>query len=117
MTVFRKLSLLLIITAIFSGCSSDDIKPGCFQENNRKILATIRNIEGTISQQCLESFVIIPNEKVDNNPVGSFFPCNLNDDFMVEGISVVFSGYIYESFDTEDICADFFEIIEIRLKE
>ena len=114
MTVFRKLSLLFIITVIFLGCSNDDIKPGCFQEDNRKILATTRNIEGTISQQCLENFIIIPNEKVDNNPVGSLFPCNLNDNFRVEGIQVVFSGYIYESFDTEDICADFFEITARR---
>ena len=95
MTVFRKLSLLFVISAIFSACSSDDIEPDCFQEDNRRILAKIRNIEGTISQQCSESFVMIPNEKVDNNPVGSFFPCNLNDDFRVEGIQVVFSGYIY----------------------
>lgn len=117
MKIFRIISLLFTITAIFSGCSNDDSKPGCFQEDNRKILATINNIEGTISQQCSENFIIIPNEKVDNNPVGSFFPCNLNDGFKVEGIQVVFSGYIYESFDTEDICADFFEIIEISLTE
>lgn len=26
----------------------------------------------------------------------------------------MFSGYIYESFETEDICADFFEITEIQ---
>ena len=115
MTVFRKLCILFIITVNFLGCSSDDIKPGCFQEDNRKILATVRNLEGTISKRCIENFLIIPNEKVDNNPIGSFFPCNLNDDFRVEGIQIVFSGYIYEFFDTEDICADFFEIFAIYM--
>lgn len=117
MVVFRKLSSAFVIAVMFLSCSSDDIEPGCFQEENRRILETIRNIEGTISQQCSDSFTIIPKEKVDNNPVGSYFPCNLDDDFKIEGTEVIFSGYIYESFDTEDICADFFEIIDIDFKE
>ena len=82
MTVFRKLSLLIIITVIFLGCSNDDIKPGCFQEDNRKILATTRNIEGTISQQCLENFIIIPNEKINNQ----LAPLSLQDQMIISGL-------------------------------
>ncbi len=33
----------------------------------------------------------------------------------MEGLRVIFSGYVYESFVTEDICADFFEITEISI--
>ena len=35
MVVFRKLSSAFVIAVMFLSCSSDDIEPGCFQEENR----------------------------------------------------------------------------------
>jgi len=113
---------LLLITTVFSffpGCSDDDPQPGCYQEANRKIVATVSNVNGIIRQPteglCPDDFTIEPEEKDENRPLGLYVPCNLTEQYRVDGASVVFSGYVYESFETEDICADFFEITTIRL--
>ena len=109
--------VLIILSFTISGCSEDNPKPGCFQEQGRSIIATITNAEGTIRAPdtfCPGDFTIEPNDKVDSRPLGAFFPCNLESEFQVEDIRVIFSGFVYESFDTENICADFFEITEIR---
>ncbi|WP_180272313.1 hypothetical protein [Maribacter sp. 4U21] len=52
---------------------------------------------------------------METRPLGLFAPCNLSEEFQEEGIQVLYSGYVYESFATENICADFFEITEISL--
>ena len=115
MLVFKTVVRLSIFLILFSNCSDDDPQPECFQEDKRKIVATITNIKGTIrSDSCPSNYTIEPDEVVDNNPLGLLFSCNLTEEFQVDEAKVVFSGYIYESFDTEDICADYFEITEIQ---
>tara|TARA_R110001583_G_scaffold43178_10_gene137280 strand:+ start:1251 stop:1616 length:366 start_codon:yes stop_codon:yes gene_type:complete len=111
----KTLLLILITSLFFFACSNDDPVPGCYQESGRKIVATINNVKGEIIEKEFCGFIIRPDERLDNNPIGILSPCNLDNEFEVDGAKVVFSGYIYESFDTEDICADFFEITEIRL--
>lgn len=113
--------LTLMVNLTLSSCSDDDPQPGCYQEEGRRIVATITNEEGTIRGPadafCGESFTIEPDEKVDSRPLGLFVPCNLSEEFREDGTRVVFSGYVYESFETENICADFFEITEINLMD
>lgn len=109
--------LVLISNLLISGCSDDDPEPGCFQEEGRRIVATITNEEGTIRRPgtfCPDDFTIEPDIKVDSRPLGSYAPCNLTNDFEFDNARILFSGFVYESFETEDICADFFEITEIR---
>ncbi|MGB5819281.1 MAG: hypothetical protein WBG90_07325 [Saonia sp.] len=110
--------LVLFVNLSISGCSDDDPNPGCFQDEGRRIVATITDAEGTIRGPdtfCPGDFTIEPDEKTDSRPLGSFIPCNLTDELQIGDVRVVFSGYVYESFDTEDICADFFEITSIRI--
>ncbi|MGB5819795.1 MAG: hypothetical protein WBG90_09950 [Saonia sp.] len=117
--IFKVVFILSIVLGCFSGCSDDDPEPGCFQEDNRSIVAVIKDATGTIrgpgNPFCSNTYVIEPDEKVESRPLGSFAACNLSNEFQVDGARVLFSGYVYESFETEDICADFFEITEIRL--
>src|SRR5680860_379965 len=108
---------VLIIFLLTVSCSTDDgPKPGCFQESNRGIVDEISEATGTIlDSQCDgKTFLIEPGKGEQRGPLGQFEPCNLTEAFQVNGAKVVFSGYVYESFDNEDICADFFEITEIR---
>lgn len=104
---------------ILLGCSDDDPEPVCFQEDSRKIIATITNANGTIqgpkSPYCEDGYTIEPDEKMQSRPLGLYFPCNLPNELRIDGTIVVFSGYVYESFENEDICADFFEITDIGL--
>ncbi len=118
--LFSMRGFVFTLFLLLVSCSSDDgPKPGCFQESNRKIVAEIKEAAGTIrGSQCDgKTFVIEPDEKLANNPLRLFFPCNLTETFQKGGAKVIFSGYVYESFDTEDICADFFEITEMRPNE
>ncbi len=111
-----KTLILLLITNLFvTSCSDDDPQDGCYQDDNRKIVATIENVIGTIIESESCDFVIDPEENLANNPVGLLSPCNLAEEFQLDGREVMFSGYIYESFENENICADFFEITSIRL--
>lgn len=106
--------LVIISIILFLGCSDDDSVAGCFQESGRRIVASVENVNGTMLMNEFCGFVIDPNEQLDRNPIGILSPCNLGEEFRLDGLNIVFSGYIYESFETEDICADFFEITEIR---
>ncbi|MEO0571481.1 MAG: hypothetical protein AAF039_07220 [Bacteroidota bacterium] len=113
---FIRAPILLLFPWIFLACSDDDVEPGCFQDEGRRIIATINDIRGTIDS-CISINTIDPDVSIESSPINLFAPCNLSPEFQVEGSRVVFSGHIYESFDTEDICADFFEITDIRFIE
>ncbi len=117
MKSMKNLLLVLIVQLSFSSCSDDDPQAGCFQEESRNIVATITDATGTIREPgiaCPDEYIIEPDEKVEIRPLGLYDPCNLNSEFQVGNTRVIFSGYVYESFENEDICADFFEITEIR---
>lgn len=113
------LIFLLTFTQSLTSCSDDDPQPGCFQDEGRSIVATINNANGTIVEPgpgiCPNLYTIQPNEGVKGSLTGYLFPCNISEEFNVDGLKIVFSGYVYEIFDTEDVCADFFEITEIQL--
>ena len=108
---------VLILFFLTVSCSNDEPKPGCFQDENRRIVGTINEVAGTVlGSQCSgKTFLIDPVNEEHSGPLGRFMPCNLPEEFQVDSARVVFSGYLYESFDNEDICADFFEITDIRL--
>lgn len=115
-------SARLVITFVFStlSCSdSEEQTSNCYQEENREIIETVTNFSATIlgpeSQDCLTGFIIELDGELPNNILGILSPCNLDENFRTNGLKVQVSGFIYESFDTEDICADFFEITEISL--
>lgn len=112
---FLTLGTLLVLLA----CSDDDPQPGCYHDSGLDIIETINNARGTIrgpeNELCAESFLIEPDEKVERRPLGSFFSCNLSEEFQVNDARVIFSGYVYEGINDCDQCADFFEITEIRL--
>ncbi|WKN45906.1 hypothetical protein [Tunicatimonas pelagia] len=119
LTVLNTTIALAVLFTAFS-CSGD-VEPtsSCFPEENRKIIETVSNITATIlgpeTQDCPRDFIIEPDSDLPNNVLGLLSPCNLEESFQTNGLSVQVSGFIYESFETEDICADFFEITEISV--
>lgn len=109
--------LVFILFFLTVSCSSDDgPKPGCYQDQDRQIVNEINEATGVIyGSQCDGQTFVIEPDKMEISSLGLFNPCNLPEEFQVDSVGVVFSGYVYESFDTEDICADFFEVTEIRI--
>lgn len=110
--------LVLIMLFLTVSCSNDDgPEPGCYQESDRRIVDEVNNATGTVlGSRCSgKAFLLEPDHEEQSGPLGEFYPCNLAETFQVDSARVVFSGYVYESFDNENICADLFEITEIRL--
>lgn len=86
-------------------------------DSNRKIVAEFQEAEGTIlAPGDCPVFTITGGPEHEERKVTLLAPCNLPADFQVENIQVVFSGYLYETFDTEDICAQIFELTSISRK-
>lgn len=114
-TFFRPPRFYLVFVLVWLlGCSNDDPETKCFEEDNRNIAETVTEISGIIFREC-NGYIIEPSVRLNNNPIGILSPCNLNTEFQQDGLRIVFSGHIYESFETEDICADFFELIDIGI--
>ena len=103
-----KYRCVLICFFLFFSCSDDKPSAGCFRDDGRKIVSTINDISGTIifNEDC--GYLIDPDNQVDSNPTGVLVPCNLDTEFRLDRSRIIFNGVIYESFETEDICADFF---------
>jgi hypothetical protein len=113
-------AFVLILFFMTVSCSNDDEpKPICFQDENMYLAERIKNVTGTIrTQQCGGEVILIQlDEKIKSYPLGLFQPCNLDTEFQIDGTRVVFSGYIHMYNFPVDICADFFEITDIRLAD
>ncbi len=114
--------MLLLVTFIhffISSCNDDDQVGTCYNELGLGIIEEINSEVGIVrapgNQFCSEDYVIETEEKVENRPLGSLIPCNLEENFQVDGLRVTYSGYVYERINDGDQCADFFEISEIKL--
>lgn len=108
-----KLLLLLMVTY---SCSNDDSQPNCFQEENRKIDAKLTDLIGEIDNDGCQSNYTITGISTPPNIYLPLAPCNLSEEFKEDGLKVRFSGYMYETFETEDICAMPFEITKMELE-
>ncbi len=100
---------------LFFSCSDDGPTAGCFQDEGRRIVSTLNDINGIIifKEDC--GYLVDPDLQLDKNPTGVLLPCNLDTEYRIVQSRILFSGFIYESFENEDICADFFEITEIEV--
>lgn len=113
----RNVVIILLLLGTVNSCSNDDdFKPKCFQEENRKIDAKLTDIVGEIDNEgCLSNYTLIGM----STPPTIFLPlipCNLSEEFKEDGLKVRFSGYRYETFETEDLCAIPFEITKMELE-
>ena len=129
--------LIFLITLTTQSCDGSDdsnidiaesnLQATCFQDENRDVVEVFTDVLG---------FVIHPKINdcsfFDENTLyllGGFpktpelylelFACNLEDQFKTDrdSLQVTYSGYVFETFDNEDICARLFEITEIRLNQ
>ncbi|MDY7396198.1 hypothetical protein UMM65_13180 [Aureibaculum sp. 2210JD6-5] len=111
-----KILIFFLMVAMSMACSNSDdsIEFSCYKGENRKITAIFTNAKGKIigpgTQGCQALFTI----KDDSNKYTlTFSPCNLDDKFKEDGLNIVFSGYLFETFETEDVCAFPFELTKI----
>tara|TARA_R110002033_G_scaffold161303_2_gene197778 strand:- start:1082 stop:1450 length:369 start_codon:yes stop_codon:yes gene_type:complete len=108
--------IALLITIILLSCNSNEesINPTCYQDENRKVIATFINAKGKIigpgDQTCPTIFTL---EDESGKYTLPFSPCNLAEEFKEDGLEVNFSGYLFETFEVEDICAFPFELTQI----
>ena len=120
LNMYQTTTIALVLLFTTFSCSNDDgPTPGCFQEDNRRIIEIVTDFSATIrgpeTHQCPRDYIIEPDERLPNNILRVLSPCNLEEDLQTDALRVRVSGFIYESFEDEDICADFFEITEISI--
>lgn len=108
--------ILFFIGMLLIGCTSSDntINPSCYQDEDRKVVSALENVEGKIigpnDQYCPTIFYLRVNSGESTLPLAA---CNLTEGFKVDGLEVVLSGYLFETFDLEDLCAFPFELTNI----
>ncbi|MFD1160858.1 hypothetical protein [Hwangdonia seohaensis] len=113
-------SLIVFFVGITLMCcsnSDESINPTCYKDENRKVIATFENAKGKIigpnSQTCSKLFTL---EDKSGKYTLTFSPCNLTEEFKEDGLDVVFSGYLFETFEVENICAPPFELTKIKVE-
>lgn len=87
-------------------------------ESNRKVIAEFSNEEGTINapEEGCPVYTIEGGPDHPERNLRLLAPCNLPENFEEDDLKIVFSGNLYETFETEDICAQAFELTEITFK-
>ena len=98
--------------------NANSIEPTCFQNENRDVVKTFMDVGGRVIGPDKEGVDSCPSIFVLSKPEDSelflnLAPCNLPDSLKQDGLKVVYSGLLYETFETEDICARHFEITAI----
>ena len=105
-----------------AGCNSDDDnnlpEGNCFQDEGRGVVGVVNNESAVLmapTDGC-PVYTILTDNLSDGQVLRDLFACNLDISFQEDGLQVIVSGLLYETFDTEDICAQSFEITEIEMR-
>lgn len=115
-----KILIIFLTPAILLSCSTNNvpINPTCYQDENRKVIATFVNAKGKIiglgDEACPTIFTL---KEESGTYVLSFAPCNLDEEFKKDELEVIFSGYLFETFEVENVCAFPFELTKIQKTE
>ena len=125
MFTIRLVFLVVFIFGCFYACSSDDdIRPTCFQGEDRRVTTTVSNRTGTVIAPdsgkplaCNSIYAIAYDGEIEGLTIGLLWACNFPEKLKKDGNRVVFDGYAFETFETENICAQFFEFTRINLIE
>ncbi|WP_318310090.1 hypothetical protein [Flagellimonas crocea] len=108
-----------LVLVTYNSCSDDDIILNCYQGENRSVVRNVQSISGTLREpstgSCEQGYTIEPDEILEGQATNLLSPCNLEEDFRIDGARVTFSGAMYETFETEDLCANPFELTGISL--
>lgn len=109
--------ILLVISLLILSCSSsDDQRPSCYQDENRKVVSKLTNRTGVIVAPSEDGCSVYVIKENSGDFTLDFGPCNLPDDFKEDGLEVSFSGFVFDTSDL-NICAELFEIINIKRKQ
>lgn len=117
-------------TFLILSCSSSDEKsadlqvlkptPTCYQESDRAVVATFTNVSGIViatGEDCAGYRLTVGPEapKIPQRTLDLGL-CNFPENFKKDSLKVIYSGYLFDTSDL-NICAEFFEITDIRLAE
>ena len=89
--------LMMVVALVLgsTGCSSDDSYKR--NDNVLKNIGKVEDLKGTICyNDVLERWVIICHDNGSIDSVVYYFPMQLGRDYMFDGMSVVFSGFVYD---------------------
>lgn len=116
---FFYVPLLLFSGLLFFACEDDlseleqaNRDAACFQDEDRDVVEILTDVDGFAINPSVNNcngsgFNEIYTLSKGENDVRQLFPCNLNEQFMtdIDSLPIVYSGYLFEVFQTESICA------------
>ena len=95
---------------------NDDFEYLCSYHFGRKVRADLTDVTGTVIFSEVCGFELLPDDPPGDLNLGN--DCDmLPEEFKIEGARVRFSGRVFETFETEDVCTEPFELNEIELIE
>ncbi|SKB89101.1 hypothetical protein SAMN05660903_03107 [Salegentibacter salinarum] len=110
---------LLILVTVLSACETDDVIERKSGSVPRMDCIDIEEERGIIAEYKNEnSFILAPDENCPIYRIDDFlWACNLPKEFQKDSLKVSFSGYLYESLENADVCAETFELTEIEIRQ
>ncbi len=127
-----RIGIIYFLLVVITSCDSSDnnnteikLEAGledCLQlaEDGRNIIAIFTDAKGTVvapgETGCPGLYTIKGGPMVEGRFVEFLLACNMPENIKKDGLEVTFSGNLYETFDTENICAQSFQISKITHK-
>lgn len=102
--IFLYLPLLLTLMLGTMGCSSSDDEE-IQDEVSQNIIGNVKLLNGTIRYDNISGRWFISYHKEGSiDSVINYYPNKLDDDFMIDGLGIIFSGLVYKGdLDTPQI--------------
>ena len=115
------LNQVLVITFfLFTNCSTEEQEYSCFKGENRKVVGTFNNVDGLVLapsiNNCQTIYTLTGGPDLPERNLRLLAPCNLPTEYKQDSLKIIYSGYLFETFENEDLCAQSFEITEIKKK-
>ena len=113
--------LALLVSFFFIKCSDDDaLSHTCFLDEDRKVIGTFNQVEGLVlapdPDKCPTLYTMTGGPDLPGRNLNLLAPCGLPIGFEQDSLQIIYSGFLFETFELEDICAQKFEITSIALK-
>lgn len=112
--------ILPLYLLLISGCSNEDdsIQATCFQPENRQVVSVFEKAEGYVlapDADCSNMYTLTGGPNSEERNVERLAPCNLQNEFKIDSLKIQYSGFLFETFENENICAQKFEITHIEI--
>ncbi|WP_318345213.1 hypothetical protein [Flagellimonas baculiformis] len=97
-----------------------DIEACEILEKTNDIVATFTDVEGKVISPdtfaCPNLYTLSGGPEHKKREPEYLYACNLPEELKIDGLSVIFSGYLFETDELANVCAQSFKLTEIKIR-